>query len=186
MMFTFPSFNGRSAEAVKTAWQALLVGFIYRDQAPRSGLAPLAGTGDGLGGGVMPGGPRPNRQYRTLSASGLTCLAEQNASKLGARITAIHLLHLEGLPIPEVTVQIPSALANRSGGETGLSGALFHYNKPPYSPYVAYLVQAQDEQGRWIQSFGSAPPSGQGTGTSDSKYDHAQTCGGLIACTAHG
>jgi hypothetical protein len=182
----FPVSEGRSADAVERMWQALLVAVVYRDQAAGNDFPPIGGTSFAVGAGALPGGPRPNLRYRTLSASSLACLVERNATALHARVTAITMLHVQGLPVPEITVRISSWLANRSGGAIGLAAAFLSFDRPVHSPYLASLVQVQDASGSWVQSLGMVPASGRGTGASAPKYDRAQVCGGLILCTSHG
>ena len=88
--------------------------------------------------------------------------------------------------MPVITARVPTALARRSGGETGLAAGLLSYQHRPFAPYLGFLVQVQDPQGRWVQSAGLVPDTRSGTSAFDPRYEHAQARGGLISCTGHG
>jgi hypothetical protein len=165
-------------------WAALMAAVVYRDQAPGDGLDPVAGTSvTGAGSSVLAGGARPHHAHRTFSARSLACLIYRHAARIGARVVSLHLLRVEGLPVPFVTIRIPDALARRSGGNTGLAGSVID---SPDSDYLGYFVTVVDGEGGWVQSAGSVPSSGSGVGVASPRYQAGQACGGPIMCVVHG
>jgi hypothetical protein len=123
--------------------------------------------------------------YSTLSAASLVCLIRRNAAHLRGRIVSLRMLHVEGMPVPVVTFAAPQALAARSGGNWGLSYSLFGDGGVRH-PYLGYWVTVKDEAGRWVQSLGQVPSTGQGSGDIATPYRSDQSCAGLALCSAHG
>ena len=135
---------------------------------------------------MLANGPRSRASYPTLTESSIACLARRNAAAEGLQVLAVRFLHPEGIPVPVITAQAPTALIRRSGGQTGLAAGLLSYQHRPYSPYLGFLVEIRDPQARWVQSVGSVPDTGSGTGAFAPGYAQAQACDGLLSCTTHG
>jgi hypothetical protein len=181
MAITLPSGQ---RQAAFRQWAALMAAVVYRDQAPGDGLLPVAGTSvNELHSSVLAGGPRAHHAHRTFSAESLRCLSHRHAARIGARVVSLRLLHVEGLPVPVVTISIPDALARRSGGNTGLAGSVID---SPDSDYLGYFVTVVDGEGRWVQTGGLVPSSGSGVGGVSPRYQAGQACGGPIECVLHG